>query len=251
MRLLADPHAAKNANRAGQRRLAVLEMGAPIADLVRHRAAVDRMAVWFSPVGDGAALRAQLVDLIVDRACFSDEGLARSFDEFDRRLNDGWNRLSTMVEPVCDLVAQVLEGYNRVQVALHEEMPASWGPALDDIRVQVGRLVHETFLTTTPWRSLQQYPRYLRAVGIRLEKLRGGPVSVEKDQQRMRDSRIAWEAYAARKRKHDEEALADPELERFRWMVEEFRVSLFAQELGTSMKVSAQRLQKQLEKCRP
>lgn len=251
LRLLADPHAARNANRAGQRRLAVLEMGAPIADLVRHRAAVDRMAVWFSPVGDGERLRAQLVDLIVDRACFSDEGLARSYDEFDRRLDDGWNRLSTMVDPVCELVAQVLEGFNRVQIVLHEKLPDAWGAALADIEERVGRLVHETFLTTTPWRSLQQFPRYLRSVGVRLEKLRGGHVAVEKDAQRMRDARIAWEAYEARKRKHDEEALADPELERFRWMVEEFRVSLFAQELGTSMKVSAQRLQKQFEKCRP
>ncbi|GAB4554993.1 MAG: ATP-dependent RNA helicase HrpA [Phycisphaerales bacterium] len=249
LRLLADPHAASNANRAGQRRLAVLEMGGPIADLVRHRAAVDRMAVWFSPVGDGETLRAQLVDLIVDRACFSDERLARSYEAFDRRLDDGWNRLSTMVEPVCDLVAQVLESYNRVQVAINEQLPDAWAPALSDIRDQVDRLVYPTFLTGTPYRSLQQYPRYLRACLVRLEKLRGGAPAVEKDAQRMRDCAIAWNAYAQRKARHDEEAIADPELEKFRWMIEEFRVSLYAQELGTSMKVSAQRLQKQFEKC--
>ncbi|MEM1423303.1 MAG: ATP-dependent RNA helicase HrpA, partial [Planctomycetota bacterium] len=162
LRLLADPHSADKANRAGQRRLAVLEMGGPIADLVRHRAAVDRMAVWFSPVGDGDTLRAQLVDLIVDRACFSDERLARSYQEFDRRLDDGWNRLSTMVEPVCGLVTQVLEGYNRVQVAVNEGVPDAWRPAIDDIRAQVGRLVFTTFMTGTPYASLQQYPRYLR-----------------------------------------------------------------------------------------
>ncbi|MEM1424023.1 MAG: DUF3418 domain-containing protein, partial [Planctomycetota bacterium] len=97
--------------------------------------------------------------------------------------------------------------------------------------------------------SLQQYPRYLRACLVRLEKLRGGAQAVQKDGERMRDCAIAWNAYTQRKAKHDQEALTDPELERFRWMVEEFRVSLYAQELGTSMKVSAQRLQKQFEKC--
>jgi ATP-dependent helicase HrpA len=248
LRVLADPQAALQANRAGQRRLAVLEMGHPIADLVKRHARVDRMAVWFAPVADGETLRRELVDLIVDRACFADDQLARSWDAFDRRLNDGWNKLSTMVEPVCDLVAAILETFNRVEIALNERMPGSWQVAIDDIDEQVARLIHPRVFTQTPWVWLQQTPRYLQAVLVRLEKLR--TQGVERDAERMAHARLAWDVYAARKRKHDQDGIADPEVERLRWMIEEFRVSLFAQELGTVAKVSGPRLQKQLEKCR-
>ncbi len=250
LRLLADPHTAQLANRAGQRRLAVLEMGEPIADLVKHHSLVDRMAVWYSPLGDGPTLRTQIVDLIVDRACFADDGLARDYEAFSRRLDDGWNRLSTMVEPVCALVATILETFNRVSVALNEPMPESWQPAIDDIDNQLRALVPDGFLTDTPWRALQQYPRYFRGISARLDKLRGGQPSVDRDTDRMREAQIVWKAYSDRRSKHEREGLRDPELEAFRWLAEEFRVSLFAQELGTSVKVSPQRLQKQFEKCR-
>jgi ATP-dependent helicase HrpA len=83
---------------------------------------------------------------------------------------------------------------------------------------------------------------------MRFEKLRsGGEVA---DRQGTEELRRYWQKYLDRKELHDLAGIADPELDVFRWMIEEYRVSLFAQRLGTSMKVSPQRLDKQFEKVR-
>ena len=98
----------------------------------------------------------------------------------------------------------------------------------------------------TPWRWLTEFPRYLRAINYRLERLSAG--SVNKDIEATYEIANYWDQYCRRLRDHDADRVFDPELEMFRWMLEEYRVSCFAQTLGTAFSVSAKRLDKQWQK---
>jgi ATP-dependent helicase HrpA len=107
----------------------------------------------------------------------------------------------------------------------------------------MAELLKPDFLTVTPWNWLQQYPRYLRAVAERLERLKSG--SLARDQEATRELQAHWDACAQRAEQHRQREQIDPELVHFRWMLEEYRVSLFAQKLGTAVPVSAVRLERQ------
>ena len=98
------------------------------------------------------------------------------------------------------------------------------------------------------YRRLLEYPRYLKAIVHRLEKLRGG--GRIKDRAKAEEMAGLWEQYDARLADHESRGIVDPALEEYRWMLEELRVSLFAQELGTSMPVSPKRLAAQWRKVR-
>jgi ATP-dependent helicase HrpA len=95
---------------------------------------------------------------------------------------------------------------------------------------------------------LQQYPRYLNAIAYRTERRSSTPREKEDDAMGQLDH--YWQQYQTWKTAQDAQAIVDPELDTLRWMIEEFRVSLFAQSLGTTVKVSPTRLDKQLAKVR-
>ena len=109
-----------------------------------------------------------------------------------------------------------------------------------DIARQLSELVRGEFLLDVPWSWLIHYPRFLQATALRIDKIRSG--NADRDRRLLGELQPFLDAYA--------EALADAdparaqELDEFRWMIEECRVSLFAQELGTSIKISPRRLEK-------
>jgi ATP-dependent helicase HrpA len=108
-----------------------------------------------------------------------------------------------------------------------------------DIKDQLGRLLTPGFLATVPFRWLDQYPRYLKAIQYRIDKLKG---NMDRDKVHM----VEVLDYSRRLFELDDPA---PEvLQEYRWMLEEYRVSLFAQPVGTSVPVSAKRLEKEWQR---
>jgi ATP-dependent helicase HrpA len=108
----------------------------------------------------------------------------------------------------------------------------------NDMRSQLDDMVYEGFLQDLPPDRLEHYPRYLEAMSIRLESVERDP---NRDEVRMREIKPFWQQYLQLLEKgHDYDDVVDA----YRWLMEEFRVSLFAQQLGTRSKVSVQRLQK-------
>ena len=109
----------------------------------------------------------------------------------------------------------------------------------DDIAAQLARLMPKRFVALTTWAQLAHLPRYLKAITMRLDKLRADPL---RDAQRLTELRPIeqrfWRHLADRK------GVADARLDEFRWLLEELRVSLFAQELRTPQPVSVKRLDK-------
>ena len=108
----------------------------------------------------------------------------------------------------------------------------------------LGRLIGKRFIADTPFERLQHFPRYLKAVAMRLDKLRANPA---RDAQLMAEYAPLWTNYERRAIVLAKQGVTNAQVEQFRWMLEELRVQLFAQELRTPAPVSVKRLQKMWE----
>jgi ATP-dependent helicase HrpA len=250
VRVFAEQWEAAQAMRRGVRRLAVRALG----DAARHE--VEQMpgagALWLAAAtwGDASRFRAEIVELVVDRACLGDGPIPRTPEAFEKALDAGWNRISDEVARVGAVAREIAARRQEVQV-LVESAPPAWRETVDEIRAHLAALMPAGWILSTPWNWAMQLPRYLWAMRLRLERMRqGGQAAVARDREWAAQVAPADRAWRMRADDHRVRGIRDPELDAFRWMVEEFRVSIFAQELGTVVKVSPQRLEKQWQKVR-
>jgi ATP-dependent helicase HrpA len=117
--------------------------------------------------------------------------------------------------------------------------------SLADVDEQMAHLLFRGFLCVIPDAALDNYRRYQSALRVRLEKLRRGGAG---DSRKLAAIAPLWKQFTLRAADHASRGRQDPELARFRWMLEEYRISLFAQELGTAVRVSPERLESQWRK---
>jgi ATP-dependent helicase HrpA len=242
IRLLDSPQAAREATRAGARRLFIIQLHKEIEHLTRSLKNIDQLCLHFKTVGSCDTLRKDLLAAIVDHAMFADEQDVRTQAEFIRRASEGWRRLSTTAAELTELAAQILLEYHAVGRELEKVYPPMVHRSVADLREQLKHLVYGGFLSATPQQWLRHLPRYLKAMSIRLRKLMNAGLA--RDAAAMAEISGFWEQYKQRQATYDRQGRSDANLELFRWMLEEFRVSLFAQELKAAVPVSAQRLQK-------
>ena len=231
----------------GLRRLFVLGNSRPLRAQVQWLPKLAGMAIQAASLRE-FDLKQELVDLLAARALADLPQIPRTQADFEQYAEAGRQRIGVATQEVAGLVPALFEAYHGARLALEQLPSAKWQYAADDVRQQLDYLLSLGFLTLTPWCWLQQYPRYFRAIQQRLEALRGG--SLARDQQATEELRGWWEAYAARHEQHQQSGVDDPELTLFRWMLEEYRVSLFAQKLGTALTVSSKRLTQQWAKIR-
>mgnify|MGYP002039799718 FL=1 len=194
------------------------------------------MAVAYMPLGTADELRAQILDVALDRAFLLDP-LPANEGEFKRRVEEGRGRLTLIAGEVARLAAVILAEY---ATAARKIKDTKIQPdATRDAEQQLQRLVGKRFLADTPWAALQHYARYLKAITLRLDKLRADPA---RDATRLAELRPQeqryWRLVADRK------GAVDSRMQEFRWLLEELRVSFFAQELRTPQPVSLKRLDK-------
>ncbi|AHL76484.1 ATP-dependent helicase HrpA [Stutzerimonas stutzeri] len=151
-------------------------------------------------------------------------------------------------ERLARQVLEILKLWHGLQKRFKGKIDLAQAVALNDIKSQVGNLVYPGFVRETPAEWLKEYPRYLKAIEQRLEK-----IGAQLQRDRVWSGELAgyWEQYQARLKKHQQEGKRDPELAMYRWMLEEYRVSLWAQQLGTKTAVSDKRLNKQWGQVEP
>jgi ATP-dependent helicase HrpA len=169
--------------------------------------------------------------------------LPRTREEFDARRKAGEERIGLAVQEVDAMIGPLLQSYHQARLALDEAAHPKWRYAVEDVRLQLAKLTGPRFLSDTPWPWLLQYRRYFLAIVARLKNLVGG--GILRDQQKQSEIEPRWLTYLERARQHREMDLYDPQLDLYRWMLEEYRVSLFAQKLGTALPVSPKRLDQQ------
>lgn len=231
-----EPEAAAAKHRAGLRRLVSLQIKDALKYLEKNVPDMQKMAVAYMPLGTMEELRAQIIDVAVDRA-FLQDPLPTDAASFARRVEEGRGRLTLIANEVARLAFTVLTEY---ALAVRKIKDTKNAPeAAKDAQDQLQKLVGKRFIAEAPWSQLQHFARYLKAIVLRLDKLRADPArdAAKLAEFRPQEQRY-WRLVAERK------GAVDARMLEFRWLLEELRVSFFAQELRTPQPVSVKRLDK-------
>jgi ATP-dependent helicase HrpA len=231
-----DPEVAATKHRVGLRRLVALQLREPLKYLEKNITGLQAMGAAFMSLGTVEELRQQIVDVALDRA-FLGEPLPHDAASFQTRLDEGRARLVLVAQEVARQVGVVLADYAAAARKLRDAKPPK--EVADDIAAQLQRLIGKRFVVQTPWAALQHLPRYLKAIVLRLDKLRADPA---RDAARMAELRPLEQRYT--RRVAEQRGAPDARLDEYRWLLEELRVSFFAQELRTPQPVSVKRLDK-------
>ena len=229
------------AHRAGLLRLFMLQFRDQVKYFDKNIPGLSQMAMQYMALGSADDLKNQIVALTFERACLT-EPLPTTPNAFKSRCGDSKARLGLIMQEVCRLVGTVLTEWQ----AVAKKLPAfkAHAAAVADIEAQLKRLMGKNFLIDTPFERLQHYPRYMKAVVVRLDKIKANP---GRDAQLMVEYTPLWTNYERRAIQLAKLGALDPQVEQFRWLLEELRVGLYAQELRTPVPVSSKRLQKQWE----
>ncbi|QYF96082.1 ATP-dependent RNA helicase HrpA [Massilia sp. PAMC28688] len=231
-----DPTVAARTHRIGLRRLFALQFKEQLKFVEKNIPGMQQMGMQFMAMGSQEELRDQIIQKAIDIACLQDP-LPTDAASFNKRKDEGKARLTLLVNEIARLVSQVLTEFHGLPKKLQNINPQ----AAADIQSQLQGLVHKRFLIENEYAQLAHFPRYLKAINVRLEKMRG---DVSRDTKLMAE----WTQSASHFMRAVKDRMAskntDPKMVEFRWMLEELRVSLFAQELRTPMPVSGKRLQK-------
>ena len=230
LQVVDSPERARELHRAGLRRLLAIVFKERVRDLEKGMA--KDMVL--------AAVKEDIVAAALDRT-FLAESLPMLQAEFARRVQEGRNRFNLIAQEMQRLAVTILAEHAQVQKRLAAAQKA-WPQAAEDVKQQCAQLLQAGFLARTPWERLQHFPRYLKAAAARLDKLRA---DAARDVQRMAELMPLEQAFRREIAARGRTGIAPgAELEQFGWLLQELRVSLFAQELRTPVPVSAKRLAK-------
>ena len=240
-----EPDAAAAQHRAGLRRLFALQIKDALKYLEKNLPDLMKMSTSYMLVGRAAdssgggtadELRQQIIEVAMDRA-FLLEPLPTSEADFRKRLDEGRGRLTLIASEVARMAGSILVEFAAAQRKIKDTKNAL--ECVQDAGQQLARLVPKKFLTTTPYGQLQHFTRYLKGITLRLDKWRADPA---RDAARLAELRPQeqryWRLVAERK------GAIDSRLQEYRWLLEELRISFFAQELRTPQPVSSKRLDK-------
>jgi len=231
-----EPEVARQRHRAGLRRLVALHIKDALKYLEKNIPDLTKMSVYFMPLGSAEELREQIIALALDRAFLAEPWPVDAAD-FRRRIDDGRGRLTLIANEIARAAGQVLTEYAAATRKLKDaRAPKDVG---DDIAGQLARLMPKHFLIATPWAQLAHLPRYLKGITMRLDKWRADPA---RDAARLAELRPIEQRFL--RTLAERRGTADARLDEFRWLLEELRISLFAQELRTPQPVSVKRLDK-------
>jgi ATP-dependent helicase HrpA len=240
-----EPEVAQARHREGLRRLFALQIRDALKYLEKNLPDLMTMATAYMQIGkteNGSGggtleeLRSQIIELALDRAFLADP-LPADEAAFKKRVEEGRGRLTLISSEIARNAGLILTEYAAAARKLKDSRPPA--DVASDISQQLQRLVPKRFLLSTPYVQLQHFPRYLKAVQLRLDKLRADPArdATRYAELRPQEQRF-WRLVAERK------GVQDGRLQELRWLLEELRVSFFAQELRTPQPVSVKRLDK-------
>jgi ATP-dependent helicase HrpA len=230
---------AQAAHRKGLARLFMLALKEQVKFLEKNLPGLQAMAMQFLPFGSSQDLQRQILSVTFERCCLMQPWPANE-KEFAARSKDAKARLNLVAQEIARLAGAVLTEYHALQKALPGFK--AHGQATQDIRQQLEWLLGKEWIARTPYERLQHLPRYLKAIGVRLEKLRANPARDAQQLAQLQPLQQQWQRKLAA-----QQGEADPRVEDFGWLLQELRVSLFAQELKTPVIVSVKRLQKIME----
>lgn len=237
-----DPDEAKRHHRAGLLRLFRFGLREQVKFLEKNLPDLTKMSMLYMNLGTQEELRDQIIDCALAQACLTDPWPSNE-QAFEARRLDGKGRLGLLAQEVARLSNAILTEYAALQRKLPQAKPHA--TAYADLQQQISALMPKWFVRDTPYAQLTHFARYLKAAVARIDKLRADPA---------RDVKLVGEMAPLltnyQRARSALKGASDPALDEFRWLLEELRVALFAQELRTPMPVSVKRLMKTWESLR-
>jgi ATP-dependent helicase HrpA len=241
---------AQQAHRFGVARLLMLTLSQQTRYLKKELLRGNALSLHLGAIGSrdaiiGDVVQAAFVATFLDRGTVARPGviaaeLPFSQSAFDQCLERGRSELVATAQQIETVIANIAQLVFTLSPLLAKPEPKPLAATYADMRAQFAALVHEGFIAAAPSHWLMQYPRYLQAMLQRLQKASG---QVQKEQTLAGELKALVEPLRAQLLADPQLPLKVPEIAIFRWMLEEYRVSLFAQQLGTQMPVSNKRLQ--------
>jgi ATP-dependent helicase HrpA len=254
--LLDTEQEAEAATHRGLRRLFQLAAVEQVRHLGRNLRGLQDMALKYTLLAeiDGTRphdkasaiekLQDELVVAICDRAFFVEDARIRDKAAFDARVVKARTRLMEVANEVCSLANEILAEYYALRPRIRQPGAQAWQRLMNDIKAQLKALLASGFVVGVPYARLKHYPRYLKAIGARLDKFPSNPA---RDAQWQEVLAGWWRQWNQRLEVDRARGVRNPKLEEFRWMLEELRVSLWAQQLKTPYPVSFKRVEKAWE----
>jgi ATP-dependent RNA helicase HrpA len=234
----------------GLRRLFMLAQADSVKYLNKHLPDIQKMCLHYTsvppaPFGDdeqedikpSEQLKRDLIHLAFDRCFLLSQDEIHTQQEFEQRLQDKRGELIKTASELSKQFAKPLAEYHAIAKRLSDKMPLTALNAIKDIKQQMAHLLYQGCVHHMPDEAVKRLPAYFQAIGQRLDKLVSDP---SRDRQWMAEVSPHWQRYLNNAQKR-----APAEIETYRWMIEEFRISLFAQGLKTAYPVSVKRLDKQ------
>ena len=240
LRLFDTFESSQAATRHGTRRLFMFSASDAIRRHATYIPGVETAAMLFGQIGSPTQFREGVAELIADRAFIGDMLPVRSEKEFAFRVTRGIERLGASTQEVAPLLTNLMQLYHAAARDLSLKHPPAFDPAVNDMRDQLGKLMRPDFMVATPFEWLRHYPRYFQAMRLRLSRLPGGGIA--KDQKQFAEIAPLLRGCEELIRRQKELGLNPQKVEEFRWMLEELRVQLFAQDLRTAVPVSSKRM---------
>ena len=240
LRVAASADEQEAQHRLGVRRLVLLAVPSPVAGLVDGLDNTAKLGLAASPYPN---VRALIGDCVVAAAgeLVDQAATVRDPEAFQSLVAKAATELAERSAAVLQQVLRVLGEWRPVDKALHGRVEMAQLPAMNDLRAQLARLVHDGFVSEAG-PALREYPRYLNAMTVRIDRL--GELARDRElMDRVEELQQAWQ--------HRVDALPEgrptgAQLRSVRWLLEEYRVSLWAQQLGTAQPVSDARIRKAL-----
>lgn len=229
-------HEATAAHRKGLIRLFKIALKEQIRYLSKNLKALPQLGMLYLSLGTQEELQEEIIDCALIQSCLatpwpSDE------PSFNERVRDAKGRFGLLLQEVIRLLQQIM---NEWATALKKlSLIKAHKKAYEDISQQLNTLIYKGFVSRVDYNILQHYPRYLRAVQLRIDKLKNDP---SRDQHLMHDVQLLQSKY--QRRLSQLKGVPDPQMDEFAYLLQELRVALFAQELRTPMPVSVKRLEK-------
>ncbi len=245
VRIETTPEAAARATRAGVRRLVLLSVASPTAYVLEHLTSAEKLALAASPYPSAKALiedcRVAVADAVITRT--ATDGAVRTRAGFEAVRDAFSGAVVDELFQTVSLAARILTASREVEKAMRDGNSLTLLGALNDVKGQLAGLVFPGFVSHTGTARLAHLPRYLRGALDRVRTLADNP---GRDRQRMTEFERAATVFAEAGGTIPPLDDAPAPLVHARWLLEEYRVSLFAQSLGTAEPVSLQRIQQAL-----
>ncbi|MCV2402662.1 ATP-dependent RNA helicase HrpA [Marinomonas sp. C2222] len=242
LKMFDDKNTAIETHRKGVITLLKLTLRKDMQYLQKNLPHLKESMLIFAPIGKKETLLNDLLDAVLNKVFLDGRSLPRTKQAFEECLVKYKPSLILEANNMAEQLYRVLSSYQGVAKKMKGNIPLPWTRVYGDIKLQIERLIYPGFIGHTPLFWLGQLPRYFKGIEVRLERFQN---HLNKENAFVSELETLWDKYSKQQSAHQAKSLYDPELIKYRWMLEEYRISLFAQSVGTLEPISDKRLAKQ------